>query len=255
MLIDTHAHLYDSCYDNTALFINSARDKDIQKIIMPNLNITTVESMLTLQKAYPHILAYTIGLHPCYVDHHFKKQLEKLEDYLQNHNKPCVGIGEIGLDFYHSKQFKNQQYEAFHIQIQWAKKYQLPIIIHCRNAFDEVIEIIKKNQDGQLKGIFHCFGGTKEEAKKIIDLNFYIGIGGIVTFKKSALTESLPYIPTKHIVLETDSPYLAPKPHRGKKNEPAFLIYVAKKCAEIQKISLEMISTITTKNAQKIFWN
>ncbi len=256
MLIDTHAHLYDTYYQkDIALWIDRARAQHVQKIIMPNLQVSTVASMIQLQKAYPTMLAYTVGLHPCNVDIHFSKQLTILENYLKKTPEGCIGIGEIGLDFYHNQNFKNEQIEAFHQQLTWAKTYQLPVIIHCRNAFNEVMTVLKQYQKSHLKGVFHCFSGTVEAAEEIINLQFFLGIGGIVTFKNSILAKSMEHISIQHVVLETDSPYLAPTPHRGKKNEPSFLAYIAKKCADLQKIDFETVADITTKNAKKIFFN
>ncbi len=192
-----------------------------------------------------------IGLHPCSVNDTLDRELEVVENYLQQ--RKFIGIGESGLDFYWDLTYKEAQYKAFEQQITWAITYDLPIVIHSRNAIDECIHVIDKYKGSKLRGVFHCFSGTLAQAEKIIDNNFYVGIGGVLTFKKSGLGEIVKQIPLDHVILETDAPYLAPVPFRGKRNEPAYLPYIANKLAEVNEIPIEKIAHITTTNAQKLF--
>jgi len=191
------------------------------------------------------------GLHPTDVKEDFKDELEFVVNSLKTHD--YIAIGEIGIDLYWDKSFLNEQQEAFRFQIRLALKHDLPIVIHCRDAFDEIFEILDKENCPKLRGIFHCFTGTLEQAKRAIDLGFVLGIGGVVTFKNGGIDKFLNQIDLKHIVLETDSPYLAPVPHRGKRNESSYIMYVVEKLSEIYGLSKEEIADITTKNAEKVF--
>ena len=193
-----------------------------------------------------------IGLHPCYVTKQYQNQLSQLHQNIKKNN--FIAIGEIGIDLYREKSLINEQKAAFQMQIEWAKKYNLPIVIHSRNSFDEIYNILQKKENHQVHGVFHCFSGTSEQAKKIIDLGFYLGIGGILTFKNSHLCSLLSEIDIKHIVLETDSPYLTPHPMRGRRNEPKFLNLVATKLAEIKKLSVKYIAEVTSQNIENIFF-
>ena len=231
---------------------NSWNNK-VHKIYMPNIDLTTLPSMLALAQKYPNRCFPMIGLHPCYVQEAYQNQLHKMENWFPLHQ--FVAIGEIGIDLYHDTTYKAAQITAFTMQIDWAKKYNLPIVIHCRNAFKETIEILTHHQDGRLRGIFHCFTGDLSSAQQISDLGFYVGIGGIITMKNSGLDMVTEGIDLKDIVLETDSPYLAPHPHRGKRNEPSYLYYIAEKIAMIKNISLATVAKVTTANAQKVFVN
>jgi TatD DNase family protein len=194
-----------------------------------------------------------MGLHPCYVKTNVHEELAEVESWLRK--RSFCAIGEIGIDLYWDKTFLDQQIEAFERQINWAKELNLPIIIHCRDSIDMTIEIVKKHQDGNLKGIFHCFSGNLEHAQKIIDLNFLLGIGGVVTFKNGGIDKIIPNIDLSTIVLETDSPYLSPAPHRGKKNRPSFLPIIASKIAEIKQCAVQDVATVTSKNAVNLFLN
>jgi TatD DNase family protein len=199
-----------------------------------------------------------MGLHPCSVKENFKEELEIVKHYFSK--RKFIAVGEIGLDFYWDKTFTKEQFEAFNQQIEWSLEYNLPIVIHSRNSIDECIEVVSKHQNaclpdrqGKLKGVFHCFSGNEEQAKKIIGLNFYVGIGGVLTYKNSGLDKVVEQIDLKHIVLETDAPYLTPVPFRGKRNECSYIKYVAQKMAEIKKITVEEVAAITTTNAENLF--
>tara|TARA_B110000116_G_scaffold266402_1_gene277078 strand:- start:654 stop:1289 length:636 start_codon:yes stop_codon:yes gene_type:complete len=208
--------------------------------------------MLELKNSFPENIFLMSGLHPCHVKENYKEELEHVDNLLQS-NQTYFAIGEIGIDLYWKKNFLDNQKQAFEYQINLAKKYSLPIVIHCRDAFDEVFEILESNYSDNLTGIFHCFSGTLEQAKRIIDLNMKLGIGGVVTFKNGMIDQFLNQIPLNNIVLETDSPYLAPSPYRGKRNESSYIIQVIKKLSEVYEISSEEISKETTKNAKQIF--
>jgi TatD DNase family protein len=250
--IETHAHIYDEKFDeDRAEMLFRAKDAGIQQIWMPNCNVETIEPMLALAQAFPHFCLPMMGLHPCYVDKHFEKQLQRVETELSR-GYPYLAIGEIGLDLYWDNSFFKQQQEAFLIQCQWAQKYDLWIDIHTRMAFNETLELIEKNADPNLRGIFHCFTGTLAEAQKVIELGFLLGIGGVVTYKNGGLDQVLPYLDLAHIVLETDSPYLAPTPYRGKRNEPAMLQPIAERVALLMGKSLAQVLEATTQNAKRL---
>lgn len=253
-IIDTHAHLYDSTFSSDIKdIITRSKAEHIEAIYMPNIDLTTIKPMLALTKTYP-ICKPMLGLHPCYVDDNFKTQLNTMAQSLPKH--PFTAIGEIGIDLYHKKETQTQQIEALQIQLQWAINYKLPIVLHCRESIDQVIAILAKTKHTYpaLKGILHCFTGTLEQAQKAINMDFYLGIGGIVTFtKNNALRELLTKISLKNIVLETDSPYLAPLPYQGKRNEPAYLTHIIKKIALIKNVPAEEVINITTANARAIF--
>lgn len=248
-LVDTHAHIFVKEFEDVPAIIDNAKKNGVEKILMPNIDIDSIEDMVCIKREFPKQTEMMFGLHPCSVDDNYIEVLNKIKKELLNY--PCCGVGEIGLDYYWSKDFINQQQKALEIQLQWAVAHNLPVSLHTRNATKETIDICK-NFKG-LKGIFHCFGGTEEEAKEIIDLGMYLGIGGVLTFKNSGLDKVLESIDLEHLVLETDSPYLAPHPFRGKRNEPAYLLYIAEKLAAIKNTSLEEVAEITTKNAYKIF--
>ena len=218
---------------------------------MPAIDSQTHEQMLALEKLNPAQCFAMMGLHPCSVKENFKNELAIVKKYLSERNFKAVG--EIGLDFYWDKTFVNEQIEAFQQQINLALNSDLPIVIHSRESIDQCIEVVKKMQNGKLKGVFHCFSGNIEQANEITGLGFYLGIGGVLTYKKSGLDKVLEQIDMKHIVLETDAPYLTPVPFRGKRNEPAYIKYVAEKLAEVKNISLEEVAAITTANAEILF--
>lgn len=252
MLIDTHAHIYLKEFEeNISNIILTSQLQGIEYILMPNIDINTVSSMLSLESRYKTCHSM-IGLHPCSVDNNYVYQLSVLYQYLVD-NSGFVGIGEIGLDTYWDKTHYKEQIEAFEKQIMWALDFDLPIVIHSRDTLDETIDIVSKHQNGQLKGVFHCFNGSVEQGKRIVDIGFYMGIGGVVTFKNAGVDQSVAKLPLDNMVLETDAPYLAPVPFRGKRNEPAYLKYIALRLAEIMELSIEDIEEATTKNAKMLF--
>ena len=251
-LIDTHTHLFlpefDSDYDQVIL---NAKENGVVKVLLPNVDSSTLENLLKLSEKYPDYCFPMMGLHPTSVNENYKEELKKVEDWLEK--RKFYAIGEIGIDLYWDKTFKTQQEEVFRYQIDLAKKYNLPIVIHARESFNEIFRIMDEVLDEKLKGVFHAFTGSESQAEKIIDWGFKIGIGGIVTFKNSGLDKVVENIDINHIVLETDSPYLAPVPKRGKRNESAFILFIAQKIAGIKNISLEEVAKITTLNAKQLF--
>jgi len=250
-MIETHAHLYADKFDeDRAEMMERAEQAGVEKFYMPNIDHESIEPMMEVEEKFPNAIAM-MGLHPCSVTKQFEKQLYEVEDWLNK--RQFVAVGEIGLDFYWDKSLMKEQKEALKIQIDLANKFQLPIILHCRDSFQETYEIVKEMKDDNLKGVFHCFTGNSEDAKKVIDLGFYIGIGGVVTFKNGGLAEHIPEIDTNRMVLETDAPYLAPTPKRGKRNEPAYLDLIAQKIADLKQISKEELVNITSTNARELF--
>jgi TatD DNase family protein len=250
-MIETHAHIYDDQFaDDRDAMLQRAWSAGIQQIWMPNCDQTTIVGMMQLADAYPERCLPMMGLHPCYVKENFEEELRIVEDWLNQ--RSFVAIGEIGLDLFWDKTFFEQQQEAFLFQCQLALKHNLWIDIHSRNAFWETVELIEKIADPKLNGIFHCFVGTLEEAHKAIELGFKLGIGGVATFKNGGLDKVLPYIDPRHIVLETDSPYLAPTPYRGKRNEPTYLDLVAQRVGDLMQCSKEEVIAQTTHNAQSL---
>jgi TatD DNase family protein len=232
--------------------LQRAANAGVNYLFLPNIDLDSIEEMHKLSISFPKKCFPMMGLHPCSVKENFLEILEKMKTLL-NHNK-YYGIGETGIDLYWDKTFIEQQKQSFKIQIQWAKDYNLPLIIHCRNAFSEILEILDEQDDKNLKGIFHCFNGNAEQAAHILKYNnFLLGIGGVLTYKNSGLEEVIKNIPIEKIVLETDSPYLAPTPFRGKRNEPAYITEVAKKLTEIYGVSFEEVAKKTSINAFKIF--
>jgi TatD DNase family protein len=251
-ITDTHCHLYTQDFDaDIASVICRAQNIGVQKFYLPNIDSQSINRMLQLENDFPGVCFAMMGLHPCSVKEDYKNELAVIQQWLQK--RTFAAVGEIGLDFYWDKTFANQQYEAFHQQIEWAKQYNMPIVIHTRNAMRQCIDVVKQHKNEKLKGIFHCFSGSVDEAKQIIELGFYLGIGGVLTYKKAGLKETLKEIDIKHIVLETDAPYLTPVPFRGKRNESAYLKYIIETLAEIKKITIEETSAITTANANIIF--
>ncbi len=252
MFTDTHTHLYSEEFNlDRVQLIEKAIKNGITKFYLPNIDSTSINGMIELTKKFPTNCFAMMGLHPCSVAENVNEELAVVSNWLQI--QKFIAIGEIGIDLYWDKTFVTQQQNAFETQIKWALKFNYPIVIHCRNAFDEIYEILKSFK--QLpKAIFHCFSGTVDEAHKIIDLgNFKLGIGGVVTFKNSGLDKVVEQIDLQHLVLETDAPYLAPVPFRGKRNEPIYILEVAKKIAEIKQTSIAKVAEITTINAEFIF--
>lgn len=231
--------------------LEKAEKEGVSKILMPAIDSSTHTVMLELEEERPLTCISMIGLHPCSVKENYLFELKIVRDYLEK--RSFKAVGEIGLDFYWDKTFTEQQYDAFNQQIEWALHFDLPIVIHSRNSTDECIEVVSKHQKGKLRGVFHCFSGDIVQAKRVIDLGFYLGIGGVVTFKNSGLDKVMEEISLEHVVLETDAPYLAPVPFRGKRNEPAYLKYVAEKLAGIKNVEIDEVAKITTDNAEKLF--
>ena len=251
-IIDTHTHLYLKQFnEDIDLVINRSKEIGIKKFIFPAINSSHFESMHSLKTKYPKEIYLMSGLHPTDVKEGFKAELDFVVNSLKTYD--YVAIGEIGIDLYRDKSFLKQQQEAFTFQIRLAIKNDLPIVIHCREAFDKIFEILDKENCDKLRGVFHCFTGTLEQAKRAIDLGFFLGIGGVVTFKNGGIDKFLNLIDLKHIVLETDSPYLAPVPFRGKRNESSYIIHVVEKLSQIYDVSKEEIADVTTKNAEKVF--
>jgi TatD DNase family protein len=252
MLIDTHCHIYlkDFDWDRHEMLIR-AENEGVMTFLMPAIDISTYGSMTDAESSYPGKCFAMMGLHPCSVKSGFNDELAFVEKEMEA--RKFIAVGEIGLDFYWDKTFSNEQHIAFQRQLELALQHDLPIVIHSRNSIDECIQTVKQNQKGNLKGVFHCFSGTADQANQIIDLGFYLGIGGVVTFKNSGLDRVIKDVDMKHIVLETDSPYLAPVPFRGKRNECSYLKYVVEKLSEIKELTKKEIEEVTTKNAKELF--
>ena len=251
-IIDTHTHLYLNQFKaDIDKVIQRSIDKGINKFIFPAIDSTHFDDMHDLRNKYPGSIYLMSGLHPVDVKENFKEELEFVVNSLKSHS--YVAIGEIGIDLYWDKTYLKQQQEAFEFQIRLAIKNDLPIVIHCREAFDEIFEILDKENCDKLRGVFHCFTGTLEQANRAIQLGFKLGIGGVVTFKNGGIDKFLNRIDLNHIVVETDSPYLAPVPYRGKRNESSYITYVIDKLSEIYGLSIEEIASVTTKNAEKVF--
>ena len=253
MLIDTHTHLYLEQFDKDRnQIIKTCNDSNIKKLLLPNIDHSTINSLLDLCSEFPDVCYPMLGLHPCSVNDNFIQELEKLK-ILFNTNK-FIAIGETGIDLYWDKSTLDKQIEAFKIQINWAKEKNLALVIHARNAFDEIFAVLDKEYDDNLRGVFHCFSGNLDQSKRILDYgNFIFGVGGVLTFKNSGLDKVIQNISIENIILETDSPYLAPAPHRGKRNDSTYLTLIADKLADIYNISTSEVSQITSKNAKKLF--
>jgi len=252
ILTDTHTHLYsDSFKDDRDEMVLRALDKGISRMFMPNVDLDSVAGMMELNNKYPDNLFMMLGLHPCSVEENYQEVISNLK--IKAKEIKIVAIGEIGLDLYWKKTNFEEQRDAFITQINWAKELKLPIVIHSRDAIEESIKILEESKDENLKGVMHCFGGTLDQAKKITDLGFYLGIGGIATFKNAGLDKILTEIDLNYLVLETDSPYIAPVPHRGKRNESAYLLSIAEHVAFILGKNLEELAKITTLNSKKLF--
>lgn len=255
MIIDTHTHLYSDQFDqDREEMIQRALDNDVQKMLLPNIDMHTLDGMMDLVNKYPNNCFPMFGLHPGNVGADWQEQLDTIhERFLQNQDN-TVAIGEIGMDLYWDKTFVEEQKLAFRQQIDWAKKYHLPIVIHAREAWDEIFEILDEVNDDSLTGVFHCFTGTLEQAQKVIAYGgFKMGIGGVLTYKKSDLPEVIAQVPLEYIMLETDSPYLPPVPYRGKRNESAYVIHVLEKMVDIYGKSYQELAEITTQNAYDLF--
>ncbi|WP_028296315.1 TatD family hydrolase [Olivibacter sitiensis] len=251
ILTDTHTHIYYHEGEALQQQIQRCLDNEVMRLFLPNVDSESIPKVLGAAAQYPENCFPMLGLHPCDVKENFRQELDIIHRSLQE-NK-VYAIGEIGLDLYWDKSTLDWQKEAFRIQVQWAKERSLPIVIHCREAFDQQFALLEELHDEKLFGIFHCFTGSKEQAQHAIELGFYLGIGGVVTYKNSGLAEVVKELDLRHIVLETDAPYLAPVPKRGKPNESSYIPFIAQKVAELKEISLEEVAEITTENSKTIF--
>ena len=251
-LIDTHTHVYDHQFSldrNEAM--QRALESGVKMMLLPNVDASTIAPMLELHEQWPDCTRVMMGLQPEEVKEDYKQVLDLMEKELER--GIYVGVGEVGLDFYWDSTFEKELLDAFETQLDWAKQLGLPLSIHCRNAFDKMVRILEHKQDGGLHGIMHCFTGTEEEAKVYLELGFHLGLGGVTTYKNCGVKDYLSNLPLDMIVLETDAPYLAPVPCRGKRNEPAFLVHTAQKIADILQIPVEELAAATTANAQSLF--
>jgi TatD DNase family protein len=252
VLTDSHTHLY---YETNPVkqdeLMQRCFGNGVSRLFLPNVDSESVQMVIQMAEKYPGSCFPMMGLHPCNVKINFQEELDLIRKTIDNYK--IYAIGEIGIDLYWDKTTLDIQKEAFKLQVNLAKELGLPIVIHCREAFDEVYKVLLEEKDEKLRGIFHCFTGTKEQAALIIELNFYLGIGGVVTYKNSGLDKVVAALDLQHIVLETDSPYLAPVPHRGKPNERCYIIYIAKNVSKIKKLPVEELARITTENSRQIF--
>lgn len=252
ILTDTHTHLYYETDDTKRTeLMQRCKQNGINRLFLPNVDRSSVPLISSLVKSYPDICFPMLGLHPCSVKADWEDELTTIKEAIKE--QKIVAIGEIGIDLYWDKTFLKGQIQAFKNQIAWAKELNLPIVIHCRDAFNEVFEVLQQEHDENLRGIFHCFTGTFEQANKVTDLGFFLGIGGVVTYKNAGLDKVVSEMDLKHIVLETDSPYLTPVPYRGKLNESSYLTYIAQKVAELHHTDMETVANITTENSRLIF--
>ncbi|MCF6454018.1 TatD family hydrolase [Vibrio sp. MMG022] len=251
-MIDTHAHIYASEFDNDRdEVVKRALEQGIDRILLPNIDLESIEPMLKTEAAYPEVCRSMMGLHPCYVDGNVEQTLEIIRGWFEKHN--FIAVGEIGIDLYWDKTFRAEQEMAFVTQLNWAKEMDLPVVIHTRDSIEETLTLLRQEQDSRLRGVFHCFGGSAEEAQALNELGFHLGLGGVSTFKNGGMDKVIPHLDMNWVILETDCPYLAPVPHRGKRNEPAYTSLVAARVAELRGESLEAIDTRTTKNAEALF--
>jgi len=252
MITDTHTHLYSSQFkEDQSAMIQRAKDAGVSRFFIPAIDSSYTESMMKLEKNFPKDVFLMMGLHPTSVKENYLEELAHVKEWIDK--KKFFALGEIGIDLYWDSSFLIQQQEAFRTQIKWAKEKNLPIVIHCRDAFDEIFEILEQEKGDSLRGIFHCFTGTKEQAEKAINYNMKLGIGGVATFKNGKIDRFLNEINLKHIVLETDAPYLAPTPFRGKRNESAYITNIIDKLVEIYKVPFEEIVATTTQNSKAVF--
>ncbi len=251
-LIDTHLHLYAEEFDaDRNAVVDAARKAGVVQLLLPNIDSSSWQGMMDLSSAYPGYCLPMMGLHPCYVLENYEEELQLVERELAKGG--YVGVGEIGMDRHWSLDFIEQQETALRRQLALAHHYDLPVALHTRNANDEVIAILRDMQLSGLRGVFHCFSGTVEQAHAMTDLGFYLGIGGVLTYKNGGLDTVLEQVDIRHLVLETDGPYLSPAPYRGKRNQPAYIRYVAEKLADVKNITLERAAAITTENARQLF--
>lgn len=252
LFVDTHTHIYDHDFDaDRAEVVQRALDNGVGVMLLPNVDASTMAPMMETHEQFPECTRVMMGLQPEEVKGDYKQVLAVMEKELEK--DIFIGVGEVGLDFYWDTTFEKEQIDAFETQLDWAKQLSLPLSIHCRNAFSFMACLLEKHQDGGLHGVMHCFTGTEEEARVYLELGFHLGLGGVTTYKNCSVRDYLHNIPLDRIVLETDAPYLSPVPHRGQRNEPAFLVDTAKKIAEIYEMSVEEIAETTTNNAKMLF--
>ena len=250
--IDSHTHLFSSQFDNDRhQVVQKAIEQGVEKMLLPNINSKTLEAMHQLCQDFPQHCFPMIGLHPCDVKNDYEEELKIIKSHLDKGK--YVAIGEIGIDLYWDKGTLEIQKKAFRQQLKWAKEYDLPVAIHIRKSFDTIFEVLEEVNDQNLRGVFHCFTGSKEQGQKAIEMGFMLGIGGVVTFKNSGLDKVLKELPLEKLLLETDSPYLAPTPYRGQRNESSFITIIAQKLAEIYEVNLEEVAIKTTHNAKTLF--
>jgi TatD DNase family protein len=251
-LVDTHSHIYLSEFDaDRGEMLKRAEDLGITRILMPAIDATTHQQMMDVESQYPTLCFSMMGLHPCSVNESFRDELSIVTKNFES--RSFKAVGETGLDFYWDQSFKQSQFTAFHEQIELALHYNIPVVIHSRESIDDCIKVVAEHQKGKLKAVFHCFSGSNKQAKEIIDLGFFLGIGGVVTFKNSGLDKIMEGISLDAVVLETDAPYLAPVPFRGKRNECSYLKYVVEKLGLIKNLTPDQVASITTANAEKLF--
>lgn len=251
-MIDTHAHIYASEFDHDRdEVIQRALNQGVSKILLPNIDLDSIQPMLKTQAQYPTICRSMMGLHPCYVNAEVKQTLATIYSWFDKH--PFIAVGEIGIDLYWDKTYKAEQEYAFTAQLNWAKELTLPVVIHTRDSIEETLQLLKNEQDGTLSGVFHCFGGSVEQAQAINDLGFHLGLGGVSTFKNGGMDKVIPSLSLDYLILETDCPYLAPVPHRGKRNEPSYTALIAKRIAELRDMDIEKVDQLTTANAERLF--
>lgn len=252
ILTDTHTHLYyETDPEKLSDLMQRSLENKVYRLFLPNVDSESIPLVFGLSERYPDHCFPMLGLHPCDVKANYKEELDSISKEIAQ--RKVYAIGEIGIDLHWDKSTLSIQQEAFRTQIDWAKNSDLPIVIHCREAFDEIFEILNELKDDKLRGIFHCFSGTLEQAHKVIGLGFYLGIGGVLTYKNSGLDKVIQDVSLEHLVLETDSPYLTPVPFRGKPNESSYLVYIAQKLADIKQVSLEEIAEVTTRNSRLVF--
>ncbi|WP_158840577.1 TatD family hydrolase [Polaribacter sp. L3A8] len=252
MITDTHTHLYSSQYnEDQPAMIQRAKDAGVTRFFIPAIDASYTDKMLQLEKEYPKDVFLMMGLHPTSVAENYLEELAHVKEWLDK--KKFYAVGEIGMDLFWDKSFLKEQQNAFRTQIQWAKEKKMPINIHCRDAFNEVFEVLESEKSDDLRGIFHCFTGNLDQAKQAISYNMKLGIGGVATFKNGKIDKFLHKIDLKHIVLETDAPYLAPTPYRGKRNESAYITNVVDKLVDIYGLSFDEIAAITTQNSKDVF--
>jgi TatD DNase family protein len=252
-LIDTHCHAYVSAFDaDRETVLRQAFDAGVDRLLLPNIDVDSVEALLALSQAHPDRCLPMMGLHPCHVDADWKTHCAPILEALDAH--PCIAVGEIGMDLFRGRQTREHQIAAFHTQIGWALERDLPVVLHVREAFEDTFAVLDQYTDTALRGVFHCFTGGRTEAEKVAGYGaFFFGLGGVTTFKNGGLDHVVPHLPEDRILLETDSPYLAPVPHRGKRNEPAYTALVAQRVADLLERPLAEVAALTTANAERLF--